>query len=899
MKLYPIFIALILTLTAGLSILSNNIEALKDPYESFSNTFNNYHNKERTINELKSNYFIENIGQIPENDYLFYSSTGDFHFLSDGVIMRFRDLEPNLDEEEEPFLHALNKSNPPLFHESGVVLKYSFLEANEAIPYGRDRCSWNNNYFKGSDQDGWFTDVPNYKEIVYPNIWDGIDIVYRLKEGNIKYDIVVSAGADPDQIQFRIDGAEDLLIDGNKELVVRTEFCDIFDSDLVAFYDDLNSEEVDVEFKMIHNNQFGFNLFDYDGSRRIVIDPLIYSTLLGGSSGELGEEIEIDNEGNAYIVGTTHFSTSDYPTTIGSYDYVREKSDEDDVFISKLNSEGDSLIYSTFIGGQGQDYGKSIALDSNGNAYITGYTHTSSSDGYPTVNGSYDKTFNGGYTDVFVTKINSRGSSLIYSTFLGGLDSDYGSDIEVDSDGNAYITGWTGGSESILFPTTNGSFDPTHNGGPEKTPYDVFVTKLDPKGESIVYSTFIGGSGSDEGHDIEVDEEGNIYVTGWTTDALIDYPTTTGSYNEAHNGGKESLRGECDVFITKLNSDGSSLIYSTFLGGPGNDFGFDIEIDDKGNSYITGSCDNGFPFTNSSVNLIKESSTHLFVSKMDDSGSTLINSIMISDASGNDIELDASQNIYVTGRCGEGFPVTNGVFDITFNDIQDDHLKADAFLIKINNNGSVLLYSTFLGGSNDDWGKDMKIIKNNNVIIMGKTISKSVSFPTTDESYDTTYNGRVDLFITNFYMNPKPPIFYEDLTPNSTKIGQKLNFTLDMENKGISEVIVEYWYGRGNHTNATMSFNDHYFHSIDIGDHDSKELNYIFHASNYFATWNNTLKKNITIIDDDVINNSSDKGKDVSIMNYIILVIIILFVILIIILISFLFYNKKKSKKGE
>ncbi|MCK5773158.1 MAG: SBBP repeat-containing protein, partial [Thermoplasmata archaeon] len=430
-------------------------------------------NEEQTLKQfdsLSSNYFIQNDGQMIGSESLFYSTSGDIHFLPDAVLMRFRELEPVFEDEKEKreLMDPFEEDTPDSFYEKGVVLKYSFVDANKMVPYGRGKCSWNTNYFKGSDPDHWYTDIPNYNEIVFPEVWDGIDIVYRLKDGNVKYDIVLSPEADPGLIQFRIEGNTDIVIDESGDLVIGTEYRDILDSGLIAFYGDSENVGIDIDFKLINRDHFGFELGSYDRSRGVVIDPLIYSTFIGGNSGDYGYNIDVDSSGNAYVTGQTYVSTTDYPTTTGAYD--KTFNGGSDVFVTKLNSAGSSLVYSTFLGGSKTDEGRSIAFDSSGNAYLTGFTSDSTTD-YPTTTGAYDRIHNG-YTDVFVTKLNATGSSLIYSTFIGGSSSDSGYGIAIDSSGNAYVTGRTIDTDND-FPTTSGTYDSTFNGG-----YDVFITKV-------------------------------------------------------------------------------------------------------------------------------------------------------------------------------------------------------------------------------------------------------------------------------------------------------------------------------------------------------------------------------------------------------------------------------------
>jgi len=293
---------------------------------------------------------------------------------------------------------------------------------------------------------------------------------------------------------------------------------------------------------------------------------LAYGTFLGGSDDDWGNGIAVDSSGAAYVTGLT--KSSDFPTTPGVFDPTHNGGD---AFVVKLNPYGTALAYGTFLGGSDDDWGNGIAVDSSGAAYVTGGTYSSD---FPTTPGAYDRTYNGGWYDAFVVKLNPYGTALAYSTFLGGGDRDWGNDIAVDSSGAAYVTGVTYSSD---FPTTPGAFDRTYHGNG-----DAFVVKLNPYGsglQDLAYATFLGGSDDDGGRGIAVDSSGAAYVTGWTKSS--NFPTTQGAYDPTHNG-------YYDAFVVKLNPYGTALAYATFLGGSDDDWGMSIVVDSSGAAYVTG-----------------------------------------------------------------------------------------------------------------------------------------------------------------------------------------------------------------------------------------------------------------------------------------------------------------------
>jgi hypothetical protein len=300
---------------------------------------------------------------------------------------------------------------------------------------------------------------------------------------------------------------------------------------------------------------------------------LLYSTYLGGSGYNFGGGIAIDGSGNAYVVGWTR--STDFPTTPGALQ-TKYGGGASDAFVSKLNADGSALLYSTYLGGSGSEEGNwfSIAVDASGNSYVTG--DTGSSD-FPTTPGAFQTTFAGGGefgVDAFVTKLNPSGSSLIYSTYLGGSDEEQGTGVAVDASGNAYVSGHTSSSD---FPTTPGAFQTTSGGFD-----DPFVSKLNGTGSALLYSTYLGSTGGRGAFNlaafaIALDGTGNAYVTGYTN--ASDFPTTPGAFQTTYGG-------NIDAFVSKLNSAGLGLLYSTFLGGSDSDMGDGIAVDTSGNAYV-------------------------------------------------------------------------------------------------------------------------------------------------------------------------------------------------------------------------------------------------------------------------------------------------------------------------
>ena len=586
-------------------------------------------------------WFTENQGQIENSDvkYVYGASDLSIGFIESGYLIKLTN-EENLTS----------------------VVEVTFEGANRVTPDGRDELPHKNNYFIGDDPSKWNTGLPNFEKVVFEDLYDGIDLIFYIDENGLKFDFIVHPGADPLRIRSLYDGATKMGIDDNGTLQIITQSGEYRENAPISFQMKYGKRIViNSEFK-ITGGVLEYAIGEYDNTLPLIIDPLMYSTFVGGSENEYGTSIIHFSEDEYICTGVT--SSADFPITNGSYD-ESYNGDNWDVFVLKFSMSSSELLYSTFIGGGDWDSSVSVEIDSEENAYVTGWTRSSD---FPTTSGCYDETHNGG-ADVFVFKLNQDGTELAFSTLIGGDDgydqyADEGKCIFLDSQNNIFVTGAT---TSANFPTTSGCFDPTYNGD-----WDVFVMKMNAEGSELIYSTFIGGGNSDLGYDIAIGENDVAYITGETFSP--NFPTTTGSYDTSFNGWS-------DVFVCELNNDGSDLIFSTFIGGSDNN--------DKG----------------------------------------------------DDIALDSNNNIYVTGWArSEDFPTTEGCFDGTYNGIRD------VIALKLNHDGSNLLYSTFIGGEGDDYGSCMVIDDMNNLLISG--FSRSPDFPTTPDCFDDSYNGDDDVFIS-------------------------------------------------------------------------------------------------------------------------------------------------------
>jgi hypothetical protein len=617
-----------------------------------------------------------------------------------------------------------------------LALKLRFVGGNDhAAPEGLERASGEVNYLHGNDPAGWQTQLPRFEQIVYRDLWPGIDLQLRDVAGTLKYEFRVRPGANPADIQLAYDGADALSVDSTGAMLINTAMGVLKDAAPVS-YQTIDNTRMPVESAYAlatgangPSMGYAFTVGAYRADRELVIDPgLEYSTFLGGAAHEIGAGIKVDANGNAYVVGTTQ--SPNFPTTAGAFDRTGATSNSLEAFVTKVNPAGTALVYSTFIGGGNFEWGRGIAVDAAGNAYVTGQTKSSN---FPTTGGAFDRTFNVDTCprcgidqyDAFVLKLNAAGSALVYSTFLGGFNLDDGMAIAVDAAGNAYVAGET---EAVNFPTTANAFDRTINGA-----LDTFVTKLNATGSALVYSTYLGGSAVEFPSRVAVDASGNLFITGSTSST--NFPTTAGTFDRTQNGA-------FDVYLTKLNAAGSALVFSTFLGGSGFDSSGGLALDGAGNSYVSGGSGSvDFPTTAGAFDTLPDGSD-AFVSKFNTAGSALVYSTVIGGSSSDSataLALDGANNAWVTGATGStDFPIVAGAVDITHNGM------ADVFVSELNDTGSTLLYSTFLGGSQTEVGNDVAVDTNGGVYVTGHTYSNN--YPTTAGAFDIVWNGDLLIF---------------------------------------------------------------------------------------------------------------------------------------------------------
>jgi Beta-propeller repeat/FG-GAP-like repeat len=577
------------------------------------------------------------------------------------------------------------------------------------------------NYLLGNDRSQWHRRVPRYSGVELRHVYPGIDLVYHGNAQKLEFDYNIAPKADPKQIQVGIDGPSLVAVDGEGRLTI-----DVGGDHVVLLkpvvYQERNGKRTLVEAKYVmkESHRFGFELGPYDTSLPLVIDPVLeFAANFGGGYTSISSSLALDSLGDMYITGTT--CATDYPLTNGVYQSTGGANVSEacnTAIVTELNPSGSSLIFSTYLGGTGVNFGMGLLLDATGNPIVAGTTNATN---FPTTTGAYQTAFakagtcdydqfleNQACSDGFLTKLNADGSNLIFSTLLGGERADFILALAAGN-GNLYVTGAT---NSTKFPTAGTPYSTTYGGGTIcqggfAPCFDAFVSEFSANGTQLVASTYLGGNDDDFAAGIVLDGSGNVYVSG-TTDSGNFPKTSTIGTNSPHPG-------QDDIFVTKLNAGLSKLLYSTQIGGSGNDLGIGLRVDSTGAAYVTGT----------------------------------------------------------TGS--SDFPVTSGAYQTTYGgpsspscpDMLDGGLLSqpscgDAFVIKLNPAGSALTFGTYLGGSGPDIAFNLALDSSLNIWVTGNT--GSPNYPYTPDAY---YTGETSAFLSELSANGSSLLFSTALSEES------------------------------------------------------------------------------------------------------------------------------------
>ena len=649
--------------------------------------------------------FIANTGQV-EGPARFYASEprGAVYFEPASVLV---DHAPTSDGQK------------------GVVVRIDFpASKGRAVLTSGEPTDLKVSSFHGQDPGAWRSGLTTYREVRYDGIAPGADLVYRVDGNHLKYDVLLAPRASLASVRLRYRGVDRLELAEDGALILHSG-ASLLREEPPVLYQEVDGQRVPVAggYRVTSNHEVGYWAGSYDHALPLVFDPgMIWSTFVGGTGADYIYAVAADGQGNLYVAGYT--SSTDYPTTTGAYQ--RTKAAGSDAVVTKLSPDGRSVLWSTFLGGSGAtEYGHGIGVDANNQVYVCGATN---SPDFPVTPGAFATTKPGGTYDGFVTKLSAAGDRLLYSTYLGGNGDDYALSLALDSSGEALVAGLSG---STIFPTTPGVVKPSRAGVfPDAS--DGFVAKVNTTGSALAFCTFLGADGgSDAAYGIACDPSGTPTIVGFT--ASPTFPTTTGALDRTfaccregfvtrlNNTGSGYLfstflgktvedakdielyavaldgtgnvfvagrtnstsyptknpfqpssgGGTYDAVVAKLASNGASLIYSSYLGGSGDDEAYAIALNNMGYAAVTGFSDSGnFPTTAGAYDTSPNGGADGFVTSMNSAGSRLYSSVLGSSG----VDYGLALTVLTDGSLalagitnGSTFPTTSGAYDVTMN----------------------------------------------------------------------------------------------------------------------------------------------------------------------------------------------------------------------------------------
>ena len=662
--------------------------------------------------------FIENRGQTDSAVRYYAPGNRDRVFFGDSEIT----LSVGAEAE------STNPSTPG--QARAWTLKLAFPGSQVVRPIGSESSGAVVNYFKG-ERDDWKLGIRTFHRVTYPALWNGINLVYTGHPGKMKQEFHVAPGADPTQIRQAYSGSDDLRVLPSGDLVIRTPVGDVTDLRPYA-YQQVEGRRMAVacEFEILPSRQIAFRLGEYDPRLELVIDPAfyLYSGFLGGAGDDKCTDVASDIDGNAYIVGETNSSDTNFPKVSGPDLTFNGTTD---AFVAKLRPDASSYIYCGYIGGEAADSAKAVTVDGSADVYVVGNTDGS---GFPTTASSFDSTYAGG-TDGFLTKINVDGTTVLFSGFLGGTGAEESLGVTVDSSKDVYVVGTTSSAET--FPTSGGP-DLSFNGGTS----DGFISKIKNDGSGFDYSGYIGGNLVDTAVAVRVNATGIAVVLGSTTTSDSTFPVTSGVVQTNHGGA-------IDCYVASVAANGANLTACTYFGGANDDKPGRLEID-TGGIYLCGgtaSPESSFRVTEGAFDVTHNGRFDGFVTRINASLTSLLYSTYFGgtqDDAVADIGVDPLGTAFITGVTGSdgtaGFPTAGGP-DLTYNGG-----ASDAFVARLNAAGSQMLYSGYIGGSGADQGLGNAVDGSANQIACGSVDAGGEGF-ITFRGPDSSFNGGVDGFV--------------------------------------------------------------------------------------------------------------------------------------------------------
>jgi PKD repeat protein len=702
-------------------------------------------------NEAAGTGFLKNAGQFHDPGVLYYGKgeASGIAFLQGRVLLNVveaydpalvRDLLSRIGQGDGA------RGGPAGGILQGCTVSLTFPGGNPVLPEARGELPGTTNYFIGRGPADWHTCLRRYSEVVYEGLYEGIDLVYRSASDGVKYEFVVAPGADPSAITVHVEGQDSLGLreDG---LVIHTVAGDLVDTGLVAFYGNAPHERVDCSLRLVGEDRYGFQLGSYDGDREVVIDPLVTSTYIGGKGVDMINGMVLTDKELLVVVGTT--GSDDFPTTTGAY--RTDLAGSLDAFVARFSKDGTKLEYATYIGGSRMDIAKDVAITGSGAVFVAGSTESDRD--FPIIRGAMQPGHGGGVKDGFIAQLAPTGGRLDISTYFGGSGGDVIEAMVLDAKEAVYVTGQT---YSDNLKTTTGAFQESYGGG-----RDAFVAKVKTDGTGLIYSTYLGGSVTDTGYDVEVDAQGHAYVTGSSLDVgmsgaapggdgynTTSFPTTAGCFQDSMGAATSC------AFVTKVATDGKSLVYSTFLGGSMVQEAFGLALGSNGTAHVVGQTHSrDFPVTSGAFQRMLGGEGDAFITQLNEKGNGLVSSTFLG-GNGDDcargVALDDAENVHLCGSTNsKNFPTTPKCPQASMAG------WLDAFFSKLAANYTTLMTSTYMGGGRLD---DLLCVVTGSSYAYAAGNSESFDYPTTEGSYQPDLGGMIDGVITKLSSDNEAPV---------------------------------------------------------------------------------------------------------------------------------------------
>lgn len=763
-------------------------------------------------------YFEPNQGQTaPQVKFLAHGAGYGLFLTADDAVLKL----------QAPTVNARPSSADAERGPSSVIRMHLEGANSAARISGASSLPGKSNYFIGNDPSKWHRDVPQFARVQYQSVYPGVDLVYYGNQGQLEYDFEVAPGSDPGQITLSFNGAsariDNATAPGNAgDLILATSNGDIrfhaphiYQPATSALSND--EKEIAGSFSQLADNKIGFSIGAYDHTRALVIDPeLSYSTYLGGKVSNSGSEsnvkIAVDSAGMAYLAGST--DSADFPVTDGS----TLQTGATNIFISKINptlSGTSSLLFATYLGGSGTDSLAGVAVDSSGNIYVAGST---TSGNFPTTTSNAfqiapESVAQHGFLSRLAPGLNSS-YSLSYSTYLSGTGTDTVTGLAIDTNQNAYVTGDTTSRDGAgnYFPANPNGFQTASNYPAGGTQF--FASKINTNGSgqlSMLYSTYFGGGypvgATAVGGGIAVDTAGsavNMYITGTTNMPAV--PGPNGEHGFPIFNAQLNCLNVCitstntDAFVAKINPNqpASNPVYSTYLGGSGDDTGTAVAVDTSGNSYVTGSTNSTDWTCTSCVSGYQTAfgggTTDAFIAKI----GNIVGSVYpmtyftylggLGDETGDAIVVDSVQAVHIAGSTDSptgSFPVTNAPQPAYGGGSRDAFVGSISTTLSGVGAGDFL---TYLGGSGTDQGTGVAFDVFNNTYVAGTTTS--ANFPLSTSPFPLPYqsqlSGPQDAFLTKISSVSTLALAFPTTSPspNPVAAGTQVAFTFTITNTG-------------------------------------------------------------------------------------------------------------------